>query len=107
MEGFEDPFNRRTFPWGEEDGELLSWFRALGRLRGSLSPLRRGELEWLTCRGRVVSFARSWEGETVIAGANAGDHAAFLELPGGGHVRLEAMTAKLFRWDGTDLSVLL
>ena len=26
MEGFEDPFNRHTFPWGQQDRELTGWF---------------------------------------------------------------------------------
>ena len=33
LEGFEDPFNRRPYPWGREDRELVDWFAALGRLR--------------------------------------------------------------------------
>ena len=36
MEGFEDPFNRRTYPWGREDGELLEWYTALGKARRAL-----------------------------------------------------------------------
>ena len=100
MEGFEDPFNRRTFPWGEEDGELVNWFAALGRARRGLLPLRKGSLEWMTCRDRVISFARIWAGETVVAAVNAGEHAVLLELPDGSRFRLEAMTAKLLRWDG-------
>ena len=42
MEGFEDPFNRRTFPWGAEDKALTAWYAALGQARKSLLPLRRG-----------------------------------------------------------------
>jgi glycosidase len=33
MEGYKDPFNRRTFPWGQEDRELQAHFRLLGQLR--------------------------------------------------------------------------
>ena len=33
MEGYKDPFNRRTYPWGREDKEILGFFRHLGRLR--------------------------------------------------------------------------
>ena len=33
MEGFEDPLNRGTFPWGDEDPDLLAWFSRLGALR--------------------------------------------------------------------------
>ena len=107
MEGFEDPFNRRTFPWGEEDRELLSWFTALGKARKELSPLRKGELEWLTCRGRLVSFIRSWKGERVIAAVNAGEREAVLELPDGARLRLPPMSGRLMGWDGEGFSSLL
>jgi hypothetical protein len=33
MEGYNDPFNRRTYPWGRENPELLSHHRNLGQLR--------------------------------------------------------------------------
>ncbi len=95
MEGFEDPFNRRTFPWGREDWELLEWFTALGRARKSLKPLRRGELEWLRCGGRVAAFAREWRGEQVVAAVNAGDQVAHVDLPNGQRLRLEAMEGRL------------
>ncbi len=107
MEGFEDPFNRRTFPWGREDQELVSWFTALGKARKELVPLRKGDLEWLTCRGRLVSFARSWQGERVVAAANAGDREAIVELPNGEQLRLPPMSGKLLGWDGTSFSSLL
>ena len=52
MEGFEDPFNRRTFPWGAEDKALTAWYAALGQARKSLLPLRRGDLRWLRAEGK-------------------------------------------------------
>ena len=33
LEGGRDPFNRMTYPWGNEDTELLEFFKALGTLR--------------------------------------------------------------------------
>ena len=33
LQGFEDPFNRRPFPWDDMDEELLSHYRKLGALR--------------------------------------------------------------------------
>ena len=82
MEGFEDPFNRRTFPWGAEDKALTAWYAALGQARKSLLPLRRGDLRWLRAEGRVLAFSRTWEGETVIAAVNAGDAPEQLPLDG-------------------------
>ena len=44
MDGFEDPFNRRTYPWGHEDTALLDWFRTLGRLRAERSRCKAATL---------------------------------------------------------------
>ena len=93
MEGFEDPFNRRTYPWGEEDAELIAWYRALGKARRELAPLRRGALCYTAAEGDVLAFTRTWEDETVLCAANAGPAPAELELPGG-------ETRTLGPWEG-------
>ena len=43
MEGYADPFNRRTYPWGREDEELLAHYRRLGQLRRD-NPALRGDV---------------------------------------------------------------
>ena len=58
MEGFEDPFNRRTYPWGHEDTALLDWFRTLGRLRAERESLQSGGITYPLAAGRVLCFAR-------------------------------------------------
>ncbi|WP_251448634.1 glycoside hydrolase family 13 protein [Vermiculatibacterium agrestimuris] len=107
MEGFEDPFNRRTYPWGREDKAMIAWFTALGKARGELAPLRRGELEWLECRGRTVSFLRRLGAERIVAAVNAGERPAAVELPDGQRLRLEPMEGKLLRWEEERLTELL
>ena len=81
LEGFEDPFNRRTYPWGREDGELLEWYTALGKARRALPALRRGELAWTLTRGRVLSFLRTGAEGSVLAAVNAGDRPEPIDLP--------------------------
>ena len=81
LEGFEDPFNRRTYPWGREDGELLEWYTALGKARRALPALRRGELAWTLTRGRVLSFLRTGAEGSVLAAVNAGDRPEPMDLP--------------------------
>ena len=73
MEGFEDPFNRQTYPWGHEDPDLLAWFRALGHLRRDHPALRRGDLRFVAAQGPLLAFTRSVEEETVLFLCNAGD----------------------------------
>jgi len=45
MEGAQDPFCRGTFPWGEEDEEIMKMTRDALSLRASRPVLRTGALE--------------------------------------------------------------
>ena len=58
MEGFRDPFNRRTYPWGREDAGLLGIFQSLGRLRASTPVLRTGFYETVEAKGDRIVFRR-------------------------------------------------
>ena len=80
MEGFEDPFNRQTYPWGREDRELVDWFRALGALRRDHPALRRGDIRYVAGQGPLLAFTRSAAGETILCACNAGDGPAAMEL---------------------------
>ncbi len=82
MEGYEDPFNRRTFPWGNEDKELTRWFAGLGKLRKHLPALRTGEIRYLAADGGLLAFVRTQGNQRVLCAANAGDEVATLPLPG-------------------------
>lgn len=42
-EGYADPFNRGSFPWGREDQELLEWYKKIIKLRQNHDVLRLGE----------------------------------------------------------------
>ena len=82
MEGFEDPFNRRTYPWGHEDQELLAWFKQLGALRKTHPALRRGTIRYVAAEGPLLAFARADDGEEILCVCNAGDGPVTLPLPG-------------------------
>jgi len=73
MEGFEDPFNRRTYPWGQGDKELLDWYAALGRLRREHQALKIGNIEYLFDSGDLLVFSRRDGQETVLCACNAGE----------------------------------
>ena len=82
MEGFEDPFNRRPYPWGGEDRDLIAWFSALGAARRDHPALRRGDIRYLAARGGLLAFSRSAEGEVLLCACNAGTEPAELPLEG-------------------------
>ncbi len=100
LQGLEDPFCRGGYPWGREDGDLLAWFRLLGRLRKRPS-LRKGDLTWLHAQGPLLAFRRQAEGETTAAAFNAGDAEAALTLPWEGREALDLLTGQRFAaWEG-------
>ena len=62
MEGYADPFNRRTYPWGREDEELLAHYRRLGQLRRDNPAMRGTAISFFTAADGRLGFARSWDG---------------------------------------------
>jgi 4-alpha-glucanotransferase len=81
MEGWEDPFNRRTYPWGKEDSALRAFYVCLGQIRRSRTSLQRGDIHYLYAAGHGLAFSRKWEDETTTAVFNAGNESLTLEIP--------------------------
>ena len=71
MEGFEDPLNRGTYPWGRENTGLVTWFSRLGALRNAYPALQSGTLSWLYTAGPLLIFAREVDGERLVTAVNA------------------------------------
>ncbi|MBR7146376.1 MAG: alpha-glucosidase C-terminal domain-containing protein [Oscillospiraceae bacterium] len=95
MEGFEDPFNRRTYPWGHEDEALLAHFRTLGTARRDCEALNAGDIEYLTADGAVLAFRRSTWYETAVAAVNAGETEQTITLPWDGEA-VDVLTKRRF-----------
>lgn len=62
MEGYRDPFNRRTFPWGREDRELQAHYARLGCLRRDHPALRGSRIQFFTAAEGRLGFLRRSEG---------------------------------------------
>ncbi|WP_042347163.1 alpha-amylase family glycosyl hydrolase [Bacillus massiliigorillae] len=73
MEGYEDPFNRRCYPWGNEDKELLNWYKKLGCIRKKLSVFKEGSYKTIYAEEKVFIFQRVTEKEKVVVGVNRSD----------------------------------
>ena len=71
MEGFEDPLNRGTYPWGREDRDLLAWFTRLSALRNAYPALQSGTISWLYTAGPLLIFARQNGDQRLTTAVNA------------------------------------
>ncbi len=70
QQGYEDPFNRRTYPWGREDTELLAFYRALCAIREDSSALNEGGISFALARGGVLIYERTTPEERVLVAVN-------------------------------------
>ena len=71
-EGYGDPLNRRPFPWGSEDVELVEWYRKLGRIRRSHPCFADGLYRRITSGEGVFHFALTDSFEHVEVCVNRG-----------------------------------
>ena len=81
MQGFEDPLNRGTYPWGHEDTSLQEFFRTLGKLRAERPSLQHGDICYLAADGGLLVIERRLGKEITVCALNAGDTPQQLELP--------------------------
>ena len=84
MEGYKDPFNRSTYPWGGEDRGLIDWYRRLGKLRNDVDCLTDGEFEVAKCLDAVMSFVRRGKKDSLFVAVNRSDcNTHHIDLPEG------------------------
>ena len=58
MEGYRDPFNRRCYPWGRENLDLIEFTRQLGVIRKGTHAFEQGHLMFIEVDDNVCVFAR-------------------------------------------------
>ena len=79
--GFTDPDNRRTYPWGKENVELLQFHKEAIRMHKESSALKTGSLRILYGSNNVVSYARFDEKETIVVVVNHGCEKSEIRIP--------------------------
>ena len=96
MQGFEDPFNRATYPWGHEDLQLVDFYRQLGKLRKERISLQTGQIQYLRAQGSALVFTRTEGSECTLTALNAGDAPLELQLPWDGDTATDAVSGRSF-----------
>lgn len=64
--GWTDPDNRRGYPWGREDQELIQFHRDIIKVHKSSEALMKGSVMFLHGEYKVVSYGRFLPGEAVV-----------------------------------------
>lgn len=74
MQGYKDPFNRRCYPWGKENGELVEWYKKLGKIRNENRVFKDGRFEILSAVAGCVAFSRKNDDEAILVISNSNPH---------------------------------
>jgi len=77
LQGYHDPFCRRTYPWGREDRELLAFYQKLGEIRTSHSAFEAGDFAIDVAENGFLVYTRWNEKEkiTVLVNRDSVEHA--------------------------------
>ena len=87
LQGYKDPFNRRCYPWGHEDTELLDYVKELGRIRKSIPNLKEGRTYFVineenTDDDRLIGFTREGADTDYIFFINrSSEYAVLTDIP--------------------------
>ena len=71
LQGYKDPFNRRCYPWGNEDTELIEYVSELSRIRKSIPNMKEGRTYFVLNDNdifdeRVVAFTRQGDTDYIV-----------------------------------------
>ena len=79
--GFTDPDNRRTYPWGNEDHDLILFYTEAIRLHHRIGALSTGSLKEIGGGYHYISYGRFTEDEQIVVAVNSGEDPIAVEIP--------------------------
>lgn len=79
--GWTDPDNRRTYPWGREDQELIALHRDLIRIHKIHPSLKYGSIIFLYGELQVISYGRFNAKEKMVVIVNSRNESFELKIP--------------------------
>ena len=68
--GFTDPDNRRTYPWGREDRELISFHQEMIKLHKKHQELKTGSIKSLDQDYQFLSYGRCTKKAACVIAVN-------------------------------------
>lgn len=78
--GFTDPDNRRTYPWGREDQQMIAFHKEMIRIHKENREIRTGSLKFLVGEYNVIGYGRFNREEQTVVVVNNNDYEFSKEL---------------------------
>ena len=80
IEGYSDPFNRRTYPWGRENQYLLEHYKKIGKIRRDNTIYKRGDFKLLKLDSDLLIYERKDKIFSYITAVNNSDSSIVIEF---------------------------
>ena len=80
LSGFEDPFNRRYFPWNNIDEDILNFYKKISEIKNEHSEFKTGRIMFEFCSQKAVVFKRYTENSSFSVAASCDDDPFYIEL---------------------------
>ena len=79
--GWTDPDNRRAYPWGSEDQELIDFHKEIIRIHKDYQALKTGSIMFLHGQYSFISYGRFDEQDKFVIAINSGEQPVSIDLP--------------------------
>ena len=79
--GFTDPDSRRTYPWGQENRELVEFHKEMIRIHKRYPVFREGSVQMLEWRENVLAYARTDQNQRIVVIINNSDALEEVTVP--------------------------
>lgn len=79
--GFTDPDNRRTYPWGKEDQDLIRFYTAAIKMHKEYQVIKTGSVKFLKGEYNLISYGRFADEERLVVIVNNNNGNITTEIP--------------------------
>lgn len=78
LEGYRDPLNRGTYPWGSENAELRKWYKTITSIRNKYDVFSTGKWIPVLACGDAYGYIRKIENGSDVFGEQCEDNTALV-----------------------------
>ncbi len=79
--GWTDPDNRRAYPWGREDQDLIDFHKEIIRIHKDYQAMKTGSILFLHGQYQFISYGRFDEQDKFVVAINSGEQPVSVNLP--------------------------
>lgn len=79
--GWTDPDNRRAYPWGQEDKELIEYHKEIIRVHKEYQAMKTGSIMFLHGQYQFISYGRFDEKDKIVVAINSSDQEITVNIP--------------------------